>query len=116
MDAISQGSRNVSILLNRKLSIPPVPIKTVKKNDNNMNAAVETPMYQAVEPINKVNVYEVWKVFLEENEDELDFVFVIISSECILNGYRNAEWENVKYEGFYTTIEEAQNEIKGYIR
>lgn len=116
MDAISQGSRNVSILLSRKLSIPPVPIRTVKKNNDDLGTSVESPMYQAVELVNKVDVYEIWKVFLEENEDELDFVFVIISAECILNGYRNAEWEDVKYEGFYTTIEEAQNEIKGYIR
>ena len=69
MDEISRASRNVSILLNRKLSVPPIPIKTVRKNNNNISSSTDTEIYQAIQKINKVKVNEIWKVFLEENED-----------------------------------------------
>lgn len=115
IDAISQASRNVSILLNRKLEVPPVPLKTVRKNEDSNVPEVDTPIYRAVEPLNIIKVYEIWQVFLEKNKDDLDNVFIILSGEATLQGYRNAKWSNIKYEGFYTTIEEAQNEISGYL-
>lgn len=102
-------------MLNRKLSIPPIPIKTVRKNDNNISSPVDTEIYQAIQKINKVKVYEVWKVFLEENEDELNEIFVILAADAIVDGYKKIQWNNVSYEGFYTTVEEAKNQIISYI-
>jgi hypothetical protein len=115
MDAISIAGRNVSVLLDRKLQVPPIPVKSVRKQDDTNVQDAQSP-YQFLEPVNIVKVYEVWKVYLEENEEELEEVFVIISADCTLQGYRNSKWSNIKYEGLYTTIEEAQNEISGYLR
>lgn len=115
MDAVSQAARNVSILLNRNLQVPPVPIKSVRKQDET-NATENASLYSFLEPVNIVKVNEIWKVYLESNEEELDSVFVIISGDFTLQGYRNGVWSNVVYNGFYTTVEEAQNEIGGYLR
>lgn len=102
--------------MNRKLEVPPIPIRSVRKQDNSTAVDSESPMQGVIEPKNEIKVYEIWKVYLEENEEELDFVFVIVTAENTMQGYRNGEWSNVEYKGFYTTIEEAQNEISGYIR
>ena len=115
MDELSRASRNVSILLNRKLDIPPVPIKTVRKNDSNMVSQTDIEIYQAIQKINKIKVFEIWKVFLEENEDDINEIFVIISANAIVDGYKKINWEKIYYEGFYTTVEEAQNQITSYI-
>ncbi len=114
MDELSRASRNVSILLNRRLDIPPIPIKKVRKNGNNITSPINNEIYQAVQKINKVKVFEIWKVFLEENEDDLYEIFVIISANAIVDGYKKIDWEKICYEGFYTTIEEAQNQIVSY--
>lgn len=97
--------------MDRKLSVPPIPIKTIRKNDNNISSDVDTEIYQAIQKINKVEVSEIWKVFLEENEDGLDEIFVIVSADAIIDGYKKVQWNNVSYEGFFTTLEEAQNQI-----
>jgi hypothetical protein len=114
MDAISQAARNVSILLNRKLEVPPVPIKSVRKQeDTNVS---ETPLYNISTPTNVVKVYEIWTVYLKENEENLDKVYVVLAADNTAQGYKNGTWSNIEYRGFYTTPEEAQNEISGYIR
>jgi len=55
-------------------------------------------------------------VYLEENNERLDFVYIIVTADYTLEGYRNGKWSNVQYRGFYTTVEEAKNEISGYLR
>ena len=70
---------------------------------------------QCSQKINKIKVFEIWKVFLEENEDDLNEIFVIISANAIVDGYKKINWEKIYYEGFYTTVEEAQNQITSYI-
>jgi hypothetical protein len=114
MDAISRAARNVSILLNRKLKVPPVPLKSVRKQENTNVQDAQSP-YQFLEPVNVVKVYEIWKVYLKENKDHLDEIFVVLDADYKLQGYRNGKWSNVEYKGFYTTIEEAQNQISGYL-
>ncbi len=116
IDAISQAARNVSILLNRSLQSPPTPIKSIRKqSDSNVD---KIDNYKIIEPINTVSAYEIWKVNLEndKNSDELDHVYVIIKGDYTLQGYKNGKWSNIKYMGFYTTVEEAQYHINGYIR
>lgn len=111
MDELNIASRNVSILLNRKIDVPPIPIKTVRKNNEDPYSNIDTEIYQAITQIDKIEVSEIWKVFLEENEDLINEVFVIISANAIVDGYKKIEWESIKYEGFFTTVEEAQNQI-----
>ncbi|MFW6015129.1 MAG: hypothetical protein ACOCRK_01675 [bacterium] len=91
IDSVSRAARNVSILMNRNLQTPPVPIKSMRKQDETNVDQMETD-YQIVEPINIVKIYEIWKVYLEKNKDELDFVFVVISGDYTLKGYRNGMW------------------------
>ena len=116
MDVISQAAQNVSILLNRKLQTVPIPIKSIRKQGNTNVENTDFGVYKNLIPVNIVKVYEVWKIFLEKNESELDFVFVVLSADNTLQGYKNGIWSNIKYRGFYTTIEEALNEITGYLR
>lgn len=116
MDTISQASKNVSILLDRKLNTPPIPIKSVRKNKDDNTAIVDSGIYRAINPLNIVKVYEIWQVNLENNDQDLDEVFIIISANATLDGYKNAKWSNINYEGFYTNVNEAKNEISGYLR
>lgn len=116
IDSISTAARNVSILLKRDLSHPPIPIHSVKKQGDN-NVAPKTNMtFDFQEPQSTIEVFEVWKVYLEDNEEELDNVFVVISGDFDVEGYRNGEWSNIEYRGFYTTEQEAINEINGFLR
>lgn len=117
LDALSVASKSVSYLLDRKLDVPPVPIKTVRKQDNGdtIDGKEELPHGFQL-PEKDVQVYEVWKVFLEENSQEYDSLFVVLSAIFSQEGYKNGDWSNVEYRGFYTTLEEAQNEINGYLR
>lgn len=116
MDAVSQAARNVSILLNRKLDAPPIPIKSIRKQEDTNVDNPESPYGNITEPVNIVKISEVWKVYLEKNEENLDFVYIIVTADYTLKGYRNGEWSNIQYCGFYTTVEEAQNEISGYLK
>ncbi|MNV61887.1 hypothetical protein D3C71_1544130 [compost metagenome] len=117
MDALSVASKSVSYLLSLRLEVPPIPLKTVKKQDPSDIADSKNPIPPGFKvPKKKVEVFEIWKVFLEENVEEIDEAWVILSSEFISQGYANGKWENVQYRGFYTTLEEAQNEISGYLR
>lgn len=117
MDALSIASRSVSQLLSLRLEVPPVPLKTVKKQNpediNNSND--ELPAGFKV-PAHKDEIFEIWKVFLEENEEDINEAYVILSADYRSQGYKVGKWENVEYRGFYTTLEEAQNEISGYLR
>lgn len=118
IDAISEASRNVAILLSRDLEHPPIPIASVKKQGDTTMAPKnnEEMTFQFEEPKSEVKVFEVWKVFLTENEEELDEVYVIISADYNVEGYKKGKWSNIKYRGFYTTKLEAVNEINGYLR
>lgn len=78
------------------------------KNDTSMT-------WQFEMPASTVEVFEIWKVFLTENEMGLDDVFVVISADFKVEGYKNGDWSNIEYRGFYTTQQEATNEISGYL-
>jgi len=116
MDAISLAAQNVSILLNRKLQTVPIPIKSVKKQGDTSATDTDFGVYKNLVPTNIIKVYEVWKIFLENNDSDLDFVFVVLSADNTLQGYKSGIWSNIKYRGFYTTLEESLNEITGYLR
>lgn len=67
-------------------------------------------------PKNVVEVFEIWKVFVEREKDEVNEAYVVLSADYVVDGYRKGQWENVEYRGFYSTFEEAKNEISGYLR
>jgi hypothetical protein len=111
IDALSLASKSVSGLLGLKLDVPPIPIDTFtkdkKQNDNDGGFKL---------PPTKIKVYEVWKVFLEDNDKEISEAFVVIGADFITNEYIKGKWKNVDYRGCYTTFEDAKNEIDGFLR
>jgi hypothetical protein len=117
LDALSVASHNVAALMTRNLEVPPVPVETVKKQDNNQaeNPNQEIPKGFRL-PKNIVEVFEVWKVFVEQERNQTNEAYVVLSADHVVEGYQQGEWENVEYRGFYTTLEEAKNEINGYLR
>lgn len=114
MDAISIASKNVSMLMNRKLEMAPVPIKSIRRQK--YNNGVDCELYKFLQPVNIVTVYEIWQVFLDRNNSDIECVYVIITGDNTSEGYKNGDWSNIEYKGFYTTPEEALNEISGYIK
>lgn len=116
LDALSIASHNVAALLTRNLEVPPIPVETVKKQDNNQ---VESPEQQVPKgfrlPKNIVEVFEVWKVFVDQEKGQTNEAYVVLSADYITQGYQKGDWENVEYRGFYTTLEEAKNEVNGYL-
>ena len=107
MDAINEASRNVSILLNRKMQIAPQLIKTIRKqseSDENLNNV-----------INIVTTYEIWQVYLEYEKTNMNSCYVVISGDYTAHGYKKGTWSNIKYNGFYSLLDEAENEISGYL-
>jgi hypothetical protein len=112
LDVISFASRNVSILMNRKLEVPPVLIKVVQPTMQDEELALIEPVH----PDRKQIVYEIWKVFLNKEEDNINQVYIIISADYDYQGYGQGEWNNLQYNGFYSTVAEAENEINGYLQ
>jgi len=114
LDAISCASENVAILLNRNLQLPPIPIKTVKKQTNiDMN---ESDFYYDFSPPNDIEFFEVWRVYLNNNLDKnINNVCVVIKATYTPNGYSDGKWSDVQYCGFYTNEQEAINQISGFL-
>ena len=103
-------------MLNRKLQIAPVFIKSIKKQeDTNATPKNDNP-YSAIDLVNIVTTYEIWEVFLEYDKTNMDSCYIVVSGDYILKGYRNGVWSNVKYCGFYSSVNEAENEISGYLK
>ena len=73
-------------------------------------------MVEPIHPYREQIVYEIWKLYLERIEEESDEAYVVISAVYVTSGYGNGTWKNVRYNGFYTTAEEAEAEIYGYIK
>ena len=100
-----------------KLDSSPVPIKNFTKQKNEKSESNgEAPERGFMEPERKTKFYEIWKVFLEENEDEISVAYVALSADFFAKKYKNGKFTNVKFRGFYTTLQEAKNEIDGYLR
>jgi hypothetical protein len=110
MDAINLASKNVSVLLNQKFAIPPVPIRSIRKQKNRAKSNIDN-FYTVVNVPDVLDVYEVWKVTL--NDQKYSEVFIIISAVCELAGYKKAKWSDVRYRGFYSTVDEAIHTIYG---
>ncbi len=96
------------------MEVSPIPIKSVKVQDSDENTdnQVEPPKGFTVPP-NKIFVYEIWKVFLKDKKRK--FAYVVVGADFMAEKYRKGVWSNVEYKGCYTTIQEAENEIKGYL-
>lgn len=116
LDALSQASHNVAVLLNLRLDIPPIKRDDIRTQagdtyvgDSEEQAAADST------PVSIVEVHEVWEVILDVDEFELQQAFVVISAKYKSYGYEGGDWSDVTYEGFYTTLEEAENEIGGYL-
>lgn len=110
MDAIHNASDNVSSLLKEKFANPPVPIRSIIKQKNRAKSNIDD-FYTAVDIKDVVDIYEVWKIVLDN--ENLDEVFVVLSAKCQLAGYKQPKWSDVKYRGFYSTVDEAINNIYG---
>jgi hypothetical protein len=117
LQKISDATKNVYNLLSLKIEGPPVFVDSIKKHDESDVADLSEENIQNFEITKKkVKVYEIWKVFFEENLDERNFAYVVISADNISEGYKEGEWSNLRYRGVYSTLEEAKNQISGYLR
>lgn len=116
LNAINVASRNVSILFNRKLQTAPVFIKQIRKEIDTNSLQKNENFYNNVDIVNIITVYEIWKVFLEYKKTNMDDCYIVISGDYTLQGYKNGNWSNVQYCGFYSTIQEAENEVLGYLK
>lgn len=93
-----------------------MPVETIRKQDNNeANPSEEIPSGFRL-PRNIVEVYGIWKIFVEQQDGEANEAYVVLSANNVIDGYKKGEWEDIEYRGFYTTFEEAKNEINGYLK
>ena len=90
LDTINEASKNVNSLLNQKLQVAPVFIKKISTSDNS-NDNIDT------------------------SESSKDSCYIIIKGRYQTNGYARGEWISVEYNGFYSTLQEAENEIGCYL-
>lgn len=116
MDAINSAGRNVSILLNRKLQTAPVFMKQIRKQIDTNAVPKDQNYYQNINMVNIITIYEIWKVFLDYEKTHMNECYIVIGGDYTLQGYRNGTWSNIKYCGFYTSVQEAENEIGGHLK
>lgn len=115
MNTINEASRNVSILLDRKLQTAPVFIKSVRKQEDTNAVSKNEEHYTGIDVVNIIIQYEIWKVFLDEEKTDMDNCYIIIKGDYTQQGYRKGVWSNIEYCGFYSSVNEAENEISGYL-
>jgi len=96
--------------MDKKISIPPTPIKSIRKQKDESKSDVL--FYTTIHKNDIVDVYEVWEVTFDGDQDS---TFIVISAKCSLAGYKKADWSQVQYRGFYASEEEAINNIYGYL-
>ena len=112
LDAISLGAQNTTTLLDRTLEVPPVKIKVLEPDPQKEELALVEP----IKPYRTQIVFEIWKLYLNRMPNEPDEAYIIISANYNTHSYGQGNWDNLQYCGFYTTAEEAENEIYGYLR
>ena len=112
INALTFAARNVTNLLARTLEVPPVKIKVFKPD----KGKEELSLVEPVHPYRMQEVYEIWKLYLNRIPNEQNEAYIVISANYTTNGYGKGTWDNIQYNGFYTTAAEAENEIYGYIK
>lgn len=112
LDAISFGAKNVTTLLGRSLRVPPSKVKVLEPVEDTNELALLEPIH----PYKMQTIFEIWKLYLDYCKDDTNEAYIVISANYKTSGYGKGTWENLQYEGFYTTIEEAENEIDGYLK
>ena len=108
LDAVNYGVKNICTLTKKTLAVPPVPIRSFRKQKNRPKSFIND-FYTMIDINDIVDVYEVWKVVLDD--ENFTEVYMVISAKCNLQGYRKAKWSKIKYEGFYSTVDEAKQAI-----
>lgn len=103
-------------MLNRKLQVAPVFIKQIRKEINTNAIPKGENLYNNINLVNIITVHEIWKVFLEYDKTNMDECYIVISGDYTLQGYKNGTWSNINYCGFYSSVQEAENEILGHLK
>lgn len=124
IDILSESSKSVTTLMNKKIQGAPIFVKQiVKSEDNGLGENDMLPvkknepnLYQNNNMVNVVRVYSIWETFLDYERGAKNSVFVVISGDFIQKGYQNGEWENFEFEGFYSTVQEAESEINSHMQ
>lgn len=96
----------------RTLEVPPAKVKVIQQNDVSDDLLLVEPIH----PYRTQTVYEIWKLYLKPMTNEPNEAYVIISANYNIHGYGLGEWDGLRYRGFYTTLQEAENEIDGYLK
>ncbi len=95
-------------MTNKTLAIPPSPVRSFRKQKNRTKSYIDN-FYTMIDINDIVDVYEIWKITLDD--EDLSEVFLVLSGKCNLQGYRKAKWSQIKYRGFYSTVDEAKSAI-----
>ena len=112
VDMITFGARNASTLLARTLEVPPVKVKVLEP----IKGKEDPTLVEPIHPYRSQTVYEIWKLYLNRIKGGPNEAYIVISASYNTHGYGQGRWDDLQYEGFYTTIEEAENEINGYLK
>lgn len=112
VDAVSLGARNTTTLLGRTLEVPPVKIKVLEPDQEKLELSLVEP----IKPYRTQQVFEIWKLYFARIQGEPNEAYMVISANYNTRGYNQGKWDHLQYCGFYTTIEEAENEIQGYLK
>lgn len=103
-------------MLNRKLQVAPIFIKSIRKQEDTNAVPKGEDNYVGIDLVNIVTTFEIWEVFLEYEKTNMDDCYIVINGDYVLDGYKKGKWSNIKYCGFYSSPEEAENEISGYLK
>lgn len=91
-------------------------IKQIRKEINTNAIPKGENLYNNINLVNIITVHEIWKVFLEYDKTNMDECYIVISGDYTLQGYKNGTWSNINYCGFYSSVQEAENEILGHLK
>lgn len=106
-DALKQATDEVTTTLNQNIKKAPVPVDIYIRYDNLNDPDNYTTESQVAFTDYIDTVYTIYQIFLQDIN-----VYVIITADRLTKDHKFYEWENVVYNGFYATRQEAVDYIK----
>ena len=112
LNALNIATDDIAQTLNTTFRKPPSCVAVLIKKDNTNLPDVDSADAEVAVTDFLDRIFTVYEFFLKDRTN----VYAIITADRYTKDYKNFEWNNEKYHGFYSTRQEAINYIKGHLR
>lgn len=109
-DALKEATDNIVAMLHTRIKKAPVPVDIYVRYDNLNDADTYSNESEVALTDYVDKVYTIYQMFLTDQN-----VYIIITADRLTKDYKFYQWDNIIYNGFYATRQEAVNYIKSVL-